>query len=786
MASKHYKTGNLTTLQQGTQGPNSAVSAAAQNITDPPTQTPNQQSNVAFTERRAEMKGQGMQIKVHEVAIRTKSSKTNVRSPNVKGPQKAATNNQPQLPSPGHLSFPSSQRISAASPSSSSSQAVPQSPLQITGGCAVPDDTAGQSRTQRGAEPAEVCLERTGNAEKTDCELNLQKVEVRTPNVTVGAVRGDVLVQGERRVVRQKIVHTNNGQISLQQYNYTERVFYRRIVEMMYIEALKEPEDPVEPKLKENCIDCCCQACQAFSCTDIFDMNEDEDEGKSSASKKIKNMTPILRRGRSRGWVMHNEMIFPLIKNTFRTFWVITQTLMVMVALCFSIVRLGLGKNLSFNILHFVLTILGSILTIIDGMILCQCCGKFCCSNCEHTSEEAESDETSRLLHRDESNPTCKQCIENTKGMFDIGRMILAEIIFYPLLICDIFEVIANEAYTFSSAEDGVGFVLFAISLGLVFFFVYIVRIIVLILANYHSQKSRSPPSIAGSENFDPTISQSAFYFQSYFVIHVLAQMVAQILMIVTIGIGIHEENKDSSNQPIKVSSNLWYMIVAGYVLPVFGLFTFFVVTYFWVQEFPIGICVDVLSILQQPGIEELLKLKKTKEEGGEKLSKINRYIHFSELKQQFKSLCETEFKDKFCYPFKSPQMVIVSIVYAFLQLGFVIAASHSLGGEWAFFYVPAGIIGYLANIYVFTVATFWSSIIAIVSSIIAIVSTLCLGLIILGCFALVLGYLCGPCWLIFLLLSYCIKECHTSLYFSTNTMNQSTVSTLRNTIASS
>lgn len=66
--------------------------------------------------------------------------------------------------------------------------------------------------------------------------------------------------------------------------------------------------------------------------------------------------------------------------------------------------------------------------------------------------------------------------------------------------------------------------------------------------------------------------------------------------------------------------------------------------------------------------------------------------------------------------------MVILSIFYALLQLGFVISTSHSLGGEWAIFYVPAGIIGYLANIYVFTVAGFW--LFMIMSVIIVIAST--------------------------------------------------------------
>ena len=731
MASNRYKNGNLPALQHGTQGPlnptvHPSYPPAAPN--NAPTRAPTQmmnQSNVTFIEHRAEMKSEDVHIQYEERAVRVESSKTNnMSTPNVKGLQNAATNyHQPQLTSPGHPGFPSSQRASL--PPGTTHSGAPQSHLQITDGerGLAPYSSAGQQPPQRGVEPAVVSFERIGDAEKTTREYKQRKLLAKTEGLAVAVVEEKELVENVSEVV------IDDG---FRKYILTRCVIYRRIVEKIYIVALKEPEDPEEPKLKEKCIDCCCQA---FSCTNgIKRLFCPSSQPGASAIKKIEFMTPILRRGRSRGWVMHNQMIFPLVKNIFRNFWVGTETLMVVVALCLSIASVHFGKNEVFNIVHLGLTILGSVLGVIDGMILvCQCCGKFCCSECEHTLEDAESDEASLLLHREGSNPgngRCRQCIENAKGTFDIGRMILAELIFYPLLICDIFEVITGKAYHFNNVEDGVSFVLFAISLGLLFFYVYIVRIIVLIAAIYHSQKSRSPPSIEGSD-FDPSIKKSALYFQSYFIIHVLAQMVAQILMIITIGIGIHEENKHiSSNDSINVSNYLWYMIVAGYVLPVFGLLTFFVVTYFWVQEFPIGICVDVLSILQQPRIEELLELKKTKKEGGERLNKINRYIHFSELQKQFKNLRRTTFSGKFSYPFESPQMVILSIFYALLQLGFVIAARHSLGGEWAIFYVPAGIIGYLANIYVFTVAGFWLLTIMIILSVV----TSVLGLIIFCC----------------------------------------------------
>ena len=734
MAGNHY---NVPALQQGNQGPlNTAVHPSSLASVQPntaPTRMANM-SNVAFAEHQGQVDVNGVQIQFHNVAIRAESSRANMSGPNVKDMPIAVASNKQQLLSQG---APSSQHASLpCTPSEAipcSPQSIPQSPLQITGGerGVVPHSSAGMLLPQEGAGP--VVLQRTGEAEKAAGEMSLQTVVGKTPDVAFAVAKGEVLMEGKRQVVRQEIELTDDGQVRLREYIHTERVFYRHVVEVLYIAALNEPEDPEEEKLKEKCIDYCCQA---FSCADgikrLFCRRTPQGETKTSAIKKIEFMTPILRRGRSKGWVFHTDMIFPLVKNTFRNVWVGTEIVMVIVALGLSIASFSLGNNRVFNGLHLALTILGSILAITDGMILLgqsKCCGKRDSSDCEHTSEQTQ-DNPNEGSPGDVENGApscsgkCKQCIEKTKAKFDIGRMILAELIFYPLLICDIFEVVTGEAYHFSNAEDGISFVLFAISLGLVLFYVYIVRIIILIAANYHSQKRRPPLSNETPDKIDPTIRRSALYFQIYFIIHVFGQMVAQVLMIITIGIGIHEENKDTSDEPIRISTNLWYMIVAGYLLPVFGLLTFFVVTYFWVQEFPIGVCVDVLSILEAPGMDEVLDLKNKKAEGGQKLSKINRYIHFSELKKQFKTLRTTGFLDKFGYPFGSPQMVIVSMVYALLQLGFVIAASRSLGGDWAVFYVPAGIIGYLANIYVLTVAALWSliimGVILVVASIIA------------------------------------------------------------------
>ena len=605
---------------------------------------------------------------------------------------------------------------------------------------------------------------RTGEASRHVREEHIEHANVKAGNLSVGVVRHETVVEEDRLVVGQESELTDDGNLMLRQYVCAERIFYRRVVEFMYIAAINEPEVPEEPTKKEKCIDCCFQAYECKYIKKLCCKNRREDEApKVSGVSKIRNLEPILRRGRSKGWVIHTEMIFPLVKASLRNIWVTAELIAVLLALILSITSFTLGKNSIFNVLHFGLSTGGSILAIIDAVILlygCRLCKQ--CRVCSHKVEqtldaEEQGSEGDLLIDKTEASckGTCKECLKATRNLFDLIRMILSELIFYPLLITNLFEMIIGETYCFHNVKDGISFFLFAISLASQLFFVYIVRIAILIVANSHSQKKRLPKDIHDKDphnntrlpkdrkKFDRSNSKAALWFQVYFVLHICAQMMAQILMIAAIAGVIHEENSHffdggpgrnesfvfcprvtntsdivNSKRPmdkdesIHISNYLWYMLVSGYVLPIFGILTFFVVTYFWVQEFPIGICIDVLSVLQAPGVDGLLDSAKAKQ-SGEKMSKISKFVNLAEMKDKFKKLRSTASFEKFSYAFQSPQMVLISMIYAGLQLAFVVCAYNSVNNYyWRAFFVLAAIVGYIANLYVFTVAVFWSVVI--------------------------------------------------------------------------
>ena len=342
----------------------------------------------------------------------------------------------------------------------------------------------------------------------------------------------------EEQVHQEGFEKTAGGETRVQN---TKQIFHQRVIETMYTAASTEQEQ----KTTEKCMECCCET---FSCDiSIKKLKEKfccqrstDDDNAVSAVKKIKEMSPILRRGRSKGWVIHTEMIFPLVKASCRNIWVFAELMAVVVSFILSMVSFSLGNNRIFTLLHMILTIVGTILAIIDGVILLRgCCVFTVCKHRRETSGEAAPAETS------EKNKCCKECLEYTRSAFDFIRMILSELLFYPILISDIFEMITGETYFFNNAVDGISFVLFALSLASQLFFVYIVRLAILIAANCHSQKLRVPDKdIRDKCDFDPSISNSARYFQCYFVFHVFTQMVAQILIFITIAGAIREENK--------------------------------------------------------------------------------------------------------------------------------------------------------------------------------------------------------------------------------------------------
>ena len=307
----------------------------------------------------------------------------------------------------------------------------------------------------------------------------------------------------------------------------------------------------------------------------------------------------------------------------------------------------------------------------------------------------------------------------------------LSELIFYPLLICAMFDMILFESYFFDTEANQISFVLFIMSAILMLGFVYIPRIAVPVYAMYNLQKKRYFDRL-----IDITTTKSSIHLQNYFILHSLGQIVSQVVMMAAIGILIRAENAEDCHpdelETVKVSGSLRYTLVAGYILPFLGLISFCLTTYWWLQEFPIGISTDFISILKLPNITELLDMEK---EGREKINTIIKCFKDPTLKEEFNELHDESWHYKLTFPFQSPLIVILLFLFTLLYVGFFISAFTSLANStyneevefdaFRLFLVAVVIALCIVNLFAFTVALFWAMVIGTIIAIVMLIVAL-------------------------------------------------------------
>lgn len=156
---------------------------------------------------------------------------------------------------------------------------------------------------------------------------------------------------------------------------------------------------------------------------------------------------------------------------------------------------------------------------------------------------------------------------------------------------------------------------------------------------------------------------------------------------------------------------------------------------------------------MEMPGVDDLLYAEEHFKKGTEKSEKktetlaarlIANFVRIDKLEKQFNDMRKIGASKKFFYPFESPVLIILCLVYALLQLGFIICAAVAdtgpsevlNGGGWVNFYIVAIITGIIANLYTFAVAALWG---AIVIGVIAMIASL-IACLFLCCILFILG----------------------------------------------
>ena len=492
-----------------------------------------------------------------------------------------------------------------------------------------------------------------------------------------------------------------------------------------------------------NCLNTCC-----LPCNNPFKKRQSQDP--NAKEEKFHMFNETLQKGSEAGRAIFQEIIFPLIRPFTRDLIAISEFLVGLTGLILSIVSFALGNNAAYNILHLVLAILSTLLGLIDMLVSLKFSAAFAKVIKKLRSrtvwQPGNDTEENQNREKDSKEPSFLK-----KG-WDTGRVLVSEAILYPLLVCDLIEFIVDKGYEVDEPSDVVNLILFIISSVSLIFYVYIVRLGVLIAMVIHLQKCRqlnpeqkkaldewsakNKVTTEKGDELDPTTATKARNFQIYFILHVMGQMAAQIMMIVAVSLKIADDNRNRTlDDQLHISNELWFMLVAGYIMPFLGILSFFVPTFYWVYEHENGLCLDILSLLNMPGIDHVLfpdgdEIK----EACESIRKIALKLNDgNKLRESFKELRNVDFGKKLSYAFRNPFLVAACLVYSFAQLAFVVTAIVAIQNETLgtiIYYILSIIIGVLANVYVFLVAALWTAIIVgilvAIASVIALIAGIC------------------------------------------------------------
>lgn len=418
-----------------------------------------------------------------------------------------------------------------------------------------------------------------------------------------------------------------------------------------------------------------------------------------------------MRRARSIGWKFLLKLLFSHIPDCLRTFWIIIELIVVFIGLCASCTAISQEQS-CFNIITFSSLFVSFSLAVVDALCnlkSCRAVRRFCLDCCDEKGSVIQSG-------------------------FDVFRIILSELLMYPLLICSIFSLAIEKSHEQNNGKMWFHLTLHILSFALFFIYCYIVHAVSLICIARNVRRvfvqNKETFKRLGSKS---VIGKSAYWYLTYFIFYAFLQMIVQLLSTVTVGSKIWLENvntpsgnfsvsdvtfRNNTDQiTIHASGYLISTIVISYITPFLGFLYFFVNTYYWSQELPIGLFIDMVSIWKKGSKNDVLQIQDNCQDKLRLVQAMfNKFVQMETLENDFKKFCDVSSFRKFVHPIISPFLIVCCIFYAALLASFSVSAAMgltihvSIKSCWVIFYIAVCIIGVIANVFVLFVALIWAS----------------------------------------------------------------------------
>ena len=372
-------------------------------------------------------------------------------------------------------------------------------------------------------------------------------------------------------------------------------------------------------------------------------------------------LSDTLRRGKHLGCFMSRFFLLPVMPRIVGDIWFLVELLIALILFILSLINIQYISNRVFIGLTITTTAIISILTCVDAVLYfyelrsCKLCYQF------YKGQNMSHDIEKKVLC------FCCPCIPTKlvklfNRWYEIIRTILTECLMYPLLVVCLFELLNNGSFYYKG-HNTITFSIFVIACFYIVMSVYIVRPMMATITVVRLQRLTS------------TTTNDSSYTRVFlvFLLHVLAQIFVHLLCVIVVGLKIWQE-QSTNGETYNATPFLWVVMIGGWIIPFMGVVSFFVMNYYWLQQFSLGFFVDMIGLLEEPNFAEaVLQGKGVSYSGQEKSKNLLEDVCYHDVKKEAKIRNErTNFVAKIIYPLKVPLMIMFAVFYNFVMGGFI------------------------------------------------------------------------------------------------------------------
>lgn len=411
-----------------------------------------------------------------------------------------------------------------------------------------------------------------------------------------------------------------------------------------------------------------------------------------SKNSKSPNLSPETHIASQQGLAMVKKLLYPGLPKIFVDLWVLVELAVTITQFVLIIIAFTLTVNQVFNIIYIVFACLGLTLALMDSFIhfvqlgSCASLVKYWRKKIKKANDGRESLK-SKTHFWNITNPKKKQQLAE---MIELIRSFTSEIIIYPLLIFDLFDILSSGSIFGLTADSRVDLSLFVIGVIFLILSVYVVRVIMIVTGGLNLL--RVPLNVSQSH-------KKFIKLLFWFLVHVLVQILIHASLFVSIGMNIFLEHTEVpinsttvainsttvlvsstdlvfSSGDIRASFFIIYSIVAGVFITPLGVAVFFLVNYYHIRELSVSFWVDMVSLLQSETFANLIFKGEGIKQVRKKSKDFMEKVKLKNVRKDIEKLKSAPMVVKVLYPFRVPVYMFLGLLYFTLLLTFLVFLS--------------------------------------------------------------------------------------------------------------